>query len=603
MGVSPKSRFTAEDTPANVKLDSWKEIAAYLDRDPRTVQLWEKLEGLPVHRLNHTARPSVYAFTAEIDAWYRARSGNEAPPPQASAVPAVEPHRPRKVVQLAVFAGTALFCLGLLTAYLVNERHHLAPAAAPPPVLAVLPFDNQTSTDDSIADGMTESVIEDIDQMRKVRVIARQSVLAWKGSHAAVQDIAARLHASLLLRGTVAQAGGEIQVTVELLSAPSFKHLWGTTYKGKSPASARVTDEIASAIAVDVTRTLTGSAPQVVLPAQSVDPRARELFLAARFYWNQRELASLQKAISLYDQALAIDPKYAEAYAGLAECYDLMTDRGVMSDEQAFERAKAAATTALSLDSKLAEAYNALAFAVYRQDWDFARADQLFKKAIELDPGSAVSHQWRGEFLGDMTRFDESIAELRAANELDPLSPMVGADLADGYMHAGRLAEADAELQRITDLYPDFLPAHMYRVGLAVRQGNLPRAESEAQVYFQRSGDRHPLEEVQVLRLSAVGRIEQATLVENRLLGPHGGSPLSAYSRAQFLFMMGRLDEGYAALEQAYHDHSWWLVTMLVDPAFEGVRDQPRFQDIARRVGLPVHTNPPLMARGPQPGQ
>jgi adenylate cyclase len=603
MGVSPKSRFTVEDTPANVKLDSWKEIAAYLDRDPRTVQLWEKLEGLPVHRLNHTARPSVYAFTAEIDAWYLARSGNEAPPPEPQSLPVTPPHPSHKVVPLAISAGAALFCLGLLTAHLVNARNHVAPAASPSPVLAVLPFGNQTSTDDAMADGMTESVIEDIDHMRKVRVIARQSVLAWKGSHAAVQEIAARLHASLLLRGTVAQTGGEIQVTVELLAAPGFKHLWGTTYKGKSTASGQVSDEIASAIAVDVTRTLTGSAPQAVLPAQSVDPRARQLFLAARFYWNQRDLASLQKAISLYTQALAIDPRYAEAYAGLAECYDLMTDRGVMSDQQAFERAKAAATTALSLDSKLAEAYNALAFAVYREDWDFARADQLFKKAVDLDPGSAVSHQWRGEFLGDMTRFDESIAELRTASELDPLSPMVGADLADGYMHAGRLAEADAELQRISDLYPDFLPAHIYRVGLAIRQRNLSRAESEAQVYFERSGDRHPLEEVQVLRLSAVGRVEQAKLVENRLLGQRSGSPLSAYSRAQFLFMMGRLEEGYAALEQAYREHSWWLVTMLVDPAFEGVREQPRFLDLARKVGLPVNSNPPLLARGPQSEQ
>lgn len=596
MDVGPKNRIVAEDGSANVKLDSWKAIAAYLDRDPRTVQLWEKQEGFPVHRLAHSSRSSVYAFTAEIDAWLRARSTQRVGPPPAKELPAPPPEPRKSTLQIVVPAAAALLCLGLAAAWLLREQRLMA---APPAakILAVLPFQNQTSMDSSMADALTGSVIGDIGRLGKIPVVSRHSSMELADVQLPVRQIASELHASLILRGTVAQVGDQMQATVELLGGPDFNHLWGATYRRKVVAGELAGNEIASSIAIDLTRKLTGSVPPVVFPDRSVDPRARQAYLTARFYWSQRDLAGLRKAIALYRQALAIDPKYAAAYAGLAECYDLMTDRGVMTEQAAFTQAKTAAQAALSADSNSAEAYSALAFAVYRQDWDFVRAELLFKKAIALDPNSAVSHQWYGEFLGDLRRFDESIAELRKAKELDPLSPMAGADLADGYLHAGRGAEAEHELRRLLDLYPDFLPADLYSIGLSVHQGNLARAEASAQAYFQLSGDRTPLRGVRILRLIAAGKDSPARQEETRLLGPAARPALSPYARAQFLFTMGRIDDGYAALEQAYHDHSWWMVTMLVDPAFDDVRDQPRFLEIARRVGLPVDAKPRLLAR------
>ncbi len=599
MEFGQKSRSAAEDSSTNVKLDSWKSIAAYLNRDPRTVQLWEKQEGFPVHRLAHSSRSSVYAYTAEIDDWLRARSpqGAVQPPPEHTLASGPE----RRTISLRIMVPSAAILLGLglgLVWLIPGER----PAAAPalPQMLLVLPFQNQTSTDDSMADNLTQSVIGDVVRLGAVPVVSRQSSMDLRNVPLSVAQIASELHVSLVLRGTVAEVGDQVQATVELLKGPELTHVWGATYRRQSVAGGSAADEIAAAIAVDVTRKITGAAPRLALPAENVDPRARRDYLTARFYWNQRDLPGLRKATALYRRALAIDPKYAAAETGLAECYDLMTDRGVMSDQAAFGHAKAAAEAAISLDPNQAEAYSALAFAVYRQDWDFQRAESLFDKAVALDPDSAVAHQWYGEFLGDMRRFDDSIAELRKAKELDPLSPMVGADLADGYMHSGRNKQAEAELRRLGELYPDFPPVYMYGIGLSVQEGNLARAEADAQRYWRLTKDRHPLEFVQILRLIGAGKQEDARKVEAQLLSSTNPAP-SSYTRAELLMAMGRIDEGYAALEQAYREHSWWMVNLLVDPAFARVEGQPRFLKVVRRVGLPLAGDRPLLASSPLP--
>jgi TolB-like protein/Flp pilus assembly protein TadD len=586
MGTESRTRPNIPDASTSVRLSSWKEIANYLDRDPRTVQLWEKSEGLPVHRLNHQIRASVYAYTEEIDTWLRGRSNPGGKPtgkPETESGP--EPKGQRST---GMYLLTALALAAMLAASFWIGSRHKAAARSSAPVLAVLPFQNQTSTDDFLVDGLTDELIADLGRIGKIQVIAHHSSMQFKGLQLTLPQVAAELHATLALEGTVAQAGNQTQVTVELLDAVNNTHLWGATYTRQAGDMVALQDEIASRIAIDVTQKVTGSVPQVEFPARAVDPNARKAYLQGRFYWNQRDLPGMQKAISSFGQAISIDPKYVPAYSGLAESYDLMTDRGVLSDTEAFQRAKAAAQTALSLDPDSAEAYNALAFATYRQDWDFARAEQFFQKAIEMNPDYAVAHQWYGEFLGDLRRYDESIAELRKAKDLDPLSPMVGSDLADGYIHAGRLAEADAELKRVLDLYPDFLYAHLYRISLDIRQSDFSAAEAEAQVILRRTGDATPLQMVEIRRLVSQGNMVQARSEVRRLLSSRERTTFPAYNVAQLDFAIGQDEAGYAALEKAYRDHSWWLVTMLVDPGFSPVRNQPRFLDLARRVGLPA---------------
>jgi len=590
-----------------VKLNSWKEIASYLDRDPRTVQLWEKHEGLPVHRLTHRARASVYAFTSEIDAWLRARSGasavESAPSPDSGEaagkfpIPTAIPAKTFGGAHPYLWAGVALALAGLLGVGLWSVK---ARSAAPPAqqsqstqrgMIVVLPFENQNSPDDLLVDGLTDSLIDDLGKSKGMQVISRRSVMPFKGRHLPLPQIAAELHAALALRGTVAKAGDEWRVTVELLDAIEDRHLWGATFTRETGEMLSREDELASTIASAVTMKLTGTAPPVPIDsAVAANPRARQAYLTGRFYWNQRTQPDLRQAISYFEQAIAIDAKYAPAYIGLADSYDLMS-LGALPAQEAFQRAKSAAQQALSIDPGAAEAYNALALATYRQDWDFANAERDFKKAIELDPNDAVAHQWYGEFLGDMRRFDQSIAELRKAKELDPLSPMVGCDLADGYLHAGRSAEAEAELRRIIDLYPDFVPGHGYLGTVLIAEAKFDQALSEAQIYRQKTGDEYLIESVEIHRLAAAGKLEEARAEVRRLLNGKGGASISSYQKAGLYFTSGQSEAAYAALQDAYRQRSWWLVTMLVDPGFDGIRDQARFQDVARRVGLPIETN------------
>ncbi|MGC9224884.1 MAG: tetratricopeptide repeat protein [Terracidiphilus sp.] len=593
MVVRKKSGPAPEEPPTPVRLSSWKEIAAYLQRDPRTVQQWEKKEGLPVHRLEHQTRASVYAYTNEIDAWLEARSGlslaeqPEEQTPEQARFPRYWP-----LFKLSPFLILLLFVLAVIGVDTemksITRRHKASAAADSPlaPVLAVMPFEDQTSTEGVLAGNLTDSLIADFDRIGKFAVISPQSVSSFKGEHLPLQQVADRLHASLVLRGTVAKTEDRLQVTVELLEPSHNTHLWGATYTRNSADGSPSLCEIASGIAVEATRKITGSAPAVALPNRDENPKARQAYLTGRFYWNQRDLPSLEKAIASFQRAISIDPKYADAYAGLAETYDLMTDRGVLSDAEAFRRARNAAQTALALNPANANAYNALGMVVYRENWDFTQAEKYFQKAIALNPNYAVAHQWYGEFLGDMRRFDQSIAELRKAEELDPLAPMVGSDLADGYLHARRLAEANTELQRVLDLYPNFPPAHLYRIQVYTRQGDFSAAESEAQTYLRLTHDSTPLQVVEIERMAAMGDLQHARTQLSQLLAGASGRSLKPYQRAQLDFFTRQDDMGYTELESAYRARSWWLVTMLVDPEFDAIHTRPRFLALARRVGM-----------------
>jgi TolB-like protein/Tfp pilus assembly protein PilF len=574
-------------TPAGppLQLNSWKEIAAYLNRDARTVQLWEKHEGLPIHRLIHQSRSSIYAYPHELDTWMQKRIPGKLVAVEAAAG-GPGPSRFDRLHAARWYLAAAAVLLVLLGAGLWSSAIWRASAKPPAGKLAVLPFENLSSSEDLLADGLTDGLITDLGKSGQIQVISRRSVMQFKGQPVALPQIAAKLHASLVLEGTIARSGKEMRVTAQLLDAASDRNLWASSYSRTTDDVLGFQDEIAAEIATDVLEKLTGAAPQRSFNSRAVDPRARLAYLTGRHFWDQRDEPGILKAISYFQQTASIDPQYAPAYAGLADSYNLMAVWGKLPADVAFSRAKQAALKALSLDPSSAEAYNSLAFATYRQDWDFVRADQYFQKAIALNPNYAVAHQWYGEFLGDMRRFDQSIAELRKARELDPLSAIVGCDLADAYIHAGRYPEAEAELKRILELYPDFAPAHIYLVGVYIERADFAAAAREAQAYARRTGDETQLQMVEIRRQSASGNTDQAHRDLSLLLSGKSGASFSSYQKAQLFFATGQTDAGYAALEDAYRERSWWLVTMMVDPGFAGVRNQPRFREVARRVGL-----------------
>ncbi|MGC9157857.1 MAG: hypothetical protein ACP5FH_02610 [Terracidiphilus sp.] len=593
MKSPPQIRLLAGASPA-ARLTSWKEIAAYLGRDARTVQMWEKQEGLPIHRHSHQSRSSVYAYPEELDAWLRMRRPGRQAEIEAAA-PAAEPatEKPRWAWltggHYPMVAVVLLFVIAGAVFWFVTEHRALSKPSAR--VLAVLPFENLSAskTDDFLVDELTDGLITEFSRTGQIQVVSRRSAMQFKGQHIPLPEIAARLHARLVLDGTVARSGEEIRITAQLLDAEQERPLWANSYSGKTRDFLAFQEAVAATISSEVAQKLSAAALPARMASQpAANPQARLAYLTGRYFLSQRDEPGLNKGMGYFRQAAAIDPRYALPHSGLADAYSLMSVWGKTPAREALSTAKAEAQTALSLDPSCPEAYSSLAFVTYRQDWDFASAERYFRKAIELDPNSVVAHQWYGEFLGDLRGFDQSIAELLKARELDPLSAIVGSDLADGYLHAGRYAEAEAELRRIQNLYPDFAPAHAYLASVYLALENYAAAEVEAQAYFLRTGDETLLTTVRIERLAAMGKVEQARDSIRRRLNQGDGANSNPYQRAQLYFATGQKDAGYAALDQAYRARSWWLVTMLVDPGFLAVRNEPRFRDLARRVGLPA---------------
>ncbi|HEY6305545.1 MAG TPA: tetratricopeptide repeat protein [Candidatus Angelobacter sp.] len=581
------------ETPRRLRLDSWKEIAAYLRKDIRTVQLWEKKEGLPVHRHAHTARATVYAYPGELDAWLAERQQKS--PASSDAETALNEPAEVKRRRNPLYV---VLPIGLLVALLVGAavlyRHRMseAPFPAPKPpanTIAVLPFEDLSPQrhDDHLADGLTDDIVVALGRTGQLPVISRRSSARFKASQEPLPQIADSLHANFILEGTFVRAGRRVRITADLVDASSDRHLWTQSYERNLADVLSMQDEVAASIASSVTERMTGRPPGIQATSRPVNPEARTAYLTGRFFWNKRDEPGLKKAIEYFNQASAKDPQSAPAYSGLADCYTLLSVWGSLSSRESFPKAKAAALKALELDPASAEAYTSLAVVTARWDWNFSAAEQYFKKAIQINPNYAVAHQWYGEFLGDLGRADQSIAESEKAVQLDPLSPMAGCDLSVTYIHARQPENAVKALQRVLSFAPDFQPAHLYLAAAYQGTGQIDKAEEEARRHAQLTGDNTFLVMLRIGRDAAEGRTQQAKQAVEELLQRSRESQFGAYNAAGLYFTIGDKEAGYRELERAYREHSWFLVNLPVDQDFDSVRQEPRFRDLMRRVGLP----------------
>jgi TolB-like protein/Flp pilus assembly protein TadD len=547
------------------KLDSWKQIAAYVGKDIRTAQLWEKNEGLPIHRLTHTARANVFAYDAELDAWVRSRH---------------EPPLARRRRWPWAVAGAVVASAGLLVVVALRERPR-AYAPASEAVVAVLPFTDQSGVGDHLADGLTDDIIVALGRAGRVPVISRTST-------ASLTQVSAALHANAVVEGTLQRSGSRVRISADLVDTRSGRHLWSQQYERDLSEVLSAPEEVAGVIAGSVLARLTGKSAPARAPARPVDPDARLAYLTGRFFWAKRNEAGLTRAVGYFKQAIAKDPDYAPAYSGLADGYTLLSVWGSLSSREAFPLAEAAARKALALDSNSAEAYTSLAIVTARWDWDFVRADEYFRRAIAANPNYATAHQWYGEFLGDLRRADTSVAESRRAVQLDPLSAIAGGDLAVTYIHAGQPRQAVAELTRVLAFAPDFVPAHQYLSNAYAVLGDTANAEAQMREFAHLTGDTTQLAVMHVMYTLAVGRKSEAVREAEILLENAKESQFGPYQAAQIYFTVGEKDKGYAALDRAYQDHTWFMVSLMIDTGFAPVRHEPRFLAIVRRVGIPT---------------
>ena len=485
-----------------------------------------------------------------------------------------------------ILAVALAVSLAIISVFLFRPRGH-APVAIRS--LAVLPLEN-LSADASqkyFSDGMTDQLITDLAQISALKVISRTSVMAYEGARKPLPQIARELHVDAVVEGTVLRAGDQVRITAQLIDASTDKHLWSQSYEGELRDTLALQDRVARAIAEQIQINLTPREQAALKSVRVVNPEAYESYLKGRFFWNKRTADGLRVASAYFNQAIEEDPKYAQAYSGLADTYALLGDwqYAVMTPVQAYPKAKAAALKAVEMDSALGEAHNSLAFVLDGFDWDLDAGGKEFERAIELNPGYATAHHWYAWHLGLLGRYDQAIVEMRKAESLDPLSLIINADLAELLVLAHSYDESIRQSRKTIEMDPNFAMAHNQLGQAYLQQRMYEQAIGELQKAVQLSAG-SPTCIANLARAYALsGRKSEAGKLLNDLKNSSSANNSHASEVAAIYASLGDKDEAMKWLEKGYSER--FNPGVLIRPGFDPLRSDPRFQNLAHRVGLP----------------
>ena len=373
-------------------------------------------------------------------------------------------------------------------------------------------------------------------------------------------------------------------VLVEMINTADGTHLWGEQYNRKLTDVMKVQEEISTEIAARLRAGLTPAQQQIARKRYTEDFEAYKLYIRGRYYWNKRGPADLQRGLSYFQQAIDRDPTYALAYAGLADSYFVECAAGVLPMQEGMLKAKAAAMNALQLDDSLPEAHASLAHVLFDYDWNWASAEAEYKRAIALSPSYSYAHYFYGTFLAAMARNSEASAELKRAQELDPLSPMIATFIAKFYYYSRDYRKSIAQYRQVLQFNPEFPVAQNFLVETLERTGSFEEAlrqmgsnispgvskTAALRRAYETGGGRAYLRE----------RIQQISSDANAEAGGLSGGTASLYS------LLGEKDEAFSLLERAYERHELWLLYLNVDPVWDNLRNDSRFQNLLHRVGL-----------------
>jgi TolB-like protein/Flp pilus assembly protein TadD len=455
--------------------------------------------------------------------------------------------------------------------------------------IAVLPLDNLSGDPEQeyFADGMTEELIAELAKIGALRVISRQSVMQFKGTDQPLPKIAQTLNVDAVVEGSVRRSGNRVRITTQLVQASPEQHLWAESYERDMQDILALQSEVAQAIAREIRITVTPEEEIRMASARPVDPEAHLVYLRGNYFNNRYDVGDWLRAIDFYEQAIRKDPLYAPPYAELAYRLADLPLWGGGTAEELHPRAREAAQTAVELDDTLAMAHIALGYVAISCNWDWALAEREYQRAIELEPGSWKAHLRYGSYLVWMGRSEEGIAEGIHAVELDPLSLFANTQMGSIFFFARRYDEAIEQLTNVLDMDPNYWGAHFW---LASTYMGRERYE-DALATCQRMGDLAgptPINELSYAYLYALlGKREEALRI---IRAPEWTEMLAsetAYARAGIYGALGETDEAFRLLDQAYEVRSPMLATAKVDPRLDFLRDDPRFQDLLRRMNFP----------------
>ncbi len=536
------------------RLDSWKEIAKYVNRQVRTAQLWEKSEGLPVHRHLHSRMGTIYAYKSEIDVWWAGRSCHS----QGSQ--------------------------------LDKKGDHGGSQGARKIMLAVLPFTNMSGEPEQeyFNDGLTEETITELGRLnpQQLGVIGRTSAMHYKDAVRRIDDVGRELGVDYILEGSVRRSAGRLRISVQLNQVKDQTALWSETYD-------RDLEDIFS-VQTDVAKRITHCLKLELLPGSEFGPpkiprknlAAHEAYLKGRYFWNRRTEEGVRKAIVHFNRAVEEDPGCALAYSGLADCYCGLSFYEALAPKDGIPKARAAVLKALELDGNLGEAHASLGEIHLHSDWQWANAEKEYRRAIELSPNYALGYKWYANFLGLMGRQKEARVMINEAETLDPLSLIVNVWSGVIYHYDRQYQNAAQEYARALELDPNFVLAHAY-LGLACEElGLIDEAIEEFQKAIALSKGNTCVHAMLAHAYAISGKRAAALKVLDNLQSRAQGNYLPSYDIAIAYAALPDRARAMQWLYRAYEERNLRIVGLRCEPRVDCIRSEQGFQELIRLVGL-----------------
>ena len=578
----------------DAKLESWKEIAAFFERDLRTVIRWEKELGLPVHRYPGKTKGRVYAHTSELKAWADGPRRAAAETERESAVTAVAIAgsdlddagstgkaigvAPSAAATVSWFRHPAVWSLAaiVLLAVAALAVYGISRFRQPPiSAVAVLPFDNLGGeSDPAFVEGLTDEIAASLSRLQGVRVAGRSSAYTFQGKHDNLQQVGVALGVEAVVEGSVQRSGDRTHVTVELNRTADGFTIWSQTFDTSSHDLIPTETEIATAVAHALSRDV----PAAVGAPGTSDAEARALYLKGRYLWNQRNFDAEKKSVEYMRQAIAKDPKYAQAWSGLAESLMTIGNLEMVRPVDYLPEAREAARKALELDPNLADAHAVLGRIAAHYDYDWATAESEYRKALDLNPSYATAHQYYALGLMAHGRFDEAKHQLDLASQLDPLALVVGVDVALLRKFQRDYKGVIEESKRVLQLDPN------YRIGYSMLTTGYVLTKQWDE--WRAVDAKEKLPQSELTRALANGDPAQARQVLAEEMKQVDRGDLTAAVVVVHAIRAGEYDLALDWMERSYQNHDYWLLFFNVDPEFDPVRSAPQFQAMMKKLGV-----------------
>ncbi|HSI89422.1 MAG TPA: tetratricopeptide repeat protein [Pyrinomonadaceae bacterium] len=505
------------------------------------------------------------------------------PPPTTQEIPhgsALMWNRTVAMVVFVILVGTAV-TLGFK--YFSWEEARASEKRS----VAVLPFANESGNPEFeyLSDGISESLINGLSELRQLRVVARATAFAYKNRNMAPHDIGRELKVEAVLAGKVAQVGDSLVVQADLIDVADGTQIWGERYTQPLSDLPSIPQRIARELVKRLQPRLSGDLDRQLQARMPESSEAYQLDLKGRFFWNRRTEEGLHRGVGYFEQAIAEDPEYALAYVGLADSFNVMGFYSFLPPDDSFPRARVAASKALELE-ELAEAHNSLAYATLYYDWDLAGAEKGFLRAIDLKPNYAVAHQWYGNLLTATGRWNEAIASFRRAQELDPLAPVITAVPAWTYYYARQYDRAIEPCRRALELDPNFALGYLWLGQAYERKGDHQAALREFKKAMEVSKGSPEIAALLAHAYAVSGDRQQARQLLNELIDRSKHRYISPYYIATAYVGLGDVDSAFEWLDKSLQDRQHMMLFIDYDSRLDALRGDPRFERLLNGRGL-----------------